>query len=508
MPHDAPASGSRPPHEREDSAETVQALRRRVEELEQARRDLEVMLENATAHADHLAESLEAERNDLATMLELATEHADTVEDELHEQAAETILKSARELRMIVEATPAPVLISRVDDGEIVYANAMADSLFRSEPNALLKTSIRDLYSDAADREALVRRLERERSIDREEIRLLRPDGTMIWVEVSLRMLEFNDAPSILSALHDITARKESEQRLQQQVEALRLELEETSSDAQIARTTGTTRFENLDATTIRRGTTRLVAVHSFRGGNGKSSITANVAALLAVAGQRVGVVDADLQSPGVHLLLGRNGANPARTLNDFLMGNCEIDQLSIDVTGELGSAVSGRVFLIPASVNPGAMAQVLSQGYESRRLTQCFHELGESLGLDTLLIDTHPGMNEEALLAMRAAQTLVVVLRPDALDFEGTGITVQVARQLEVARLVLVVNQVSDMSGLHALRSRVQQTFGSEVTAIVPQSAEFSTTGEATPFVLRHPTHPITLALQRVAQATYAVTS
>ncbi len=503
MSHDAPASGSRPPPERDDPAETVQALRRRVEELEQEKRDLEVMLDTSTAHADHLAESLEAERNDLATMLELATEHADTVEDELHERAAETVLKSARELRMIVEATPAPVLISRVDNGEIVYANAMAGSLFLSEPNELLKASVRDLYSDAADRDALVRRLEQDRSIDREEIRLIRPDGTRIWVEVSLRMLEFNEVPSILSALHDITARKQSEQRLQQQIEALRLELEETSSDAQFARTTGTTRFENMDAAAIRHGTTRLVAMHSFRGGNGKSSITANVAALLAAAGQRVGVIDADLQSPGVHLLLGRNGGSPGNTLNDFLMGNCEIDQLATDVTEQLGSPVPGRIFLVSASVDPGAMAQVLSQGYEARRLTQCFHDLGQSLELDTLLIDTHPGMNEEALLTMRAAQTLVVVLRPDAQDFEGTGVTIQVARQLDVARIVLVVNQVSDMSGLHALRSRVQETFNSEVSAIVPQSADFSAAGETTPFVLRHPTHPITIALQRVAQAT-----
>jgi Mrp family chromosome partitioning ATPase len=37
---------------------------------------------------------------------------------------------------------------------------------------------------------------------------------------------------------------------------------------------------------------------HSFRGGTGKSNMTANVAALLAQSGKRVGVIDADIQSP------------------------------------------------------------------------------------------------------------------------------------------------------------------------------------------------------------------
>ena len=161
--------------------------------------------------------------------------------------------------------------------------------------------------------------------------------------------------------MHDITERKAAEERLHQQLEALRPELEETSRDTARARGTGTTRFENLDAAVIQRGSTALIAVHSFRGGNGKSSITANVAALLAAAGRRVGVIDADIQSPGLHLLLGHAGRSPGHTLNDYLLGNCAVDQLAIDLTTALGEPVTGRLFLIPASINPGTMAQVLT---------------------------------------------------------------------------------------------------------------------------------------------------
>jgi MinD-like ATPase involved in chromosome partitioning or flagellar assembly len=228
--------------------------------------------------------------------------------------------------------------------------------------------------------------------------------------------------------------------------------------------------------------------------------MAANVAGLLAASGQRVGVIDADLQSPGMHVLLGQAGNKIDHTLNDFLLGNCGVHQLAIDVTAGLGQPVPGHVFLVPASVNPGAMAQVLSQGYEAQRLTQSFHELAKLLQLDVLLIDTHPGLNEEALLTMRAVQTLIVVLRPDAQDLEGTGVTVQVARQLEVPHLMLMVNQLPATGQLQAVRARVEQTFGSEVAAILPQAAEFMTFDNDGLFALRHPGHPISVALQHLA--------
>ncbi len=49
----------------------------------------------------------------------------------------------------------------------------------------------------------------------------------------------------------------------------------------------------------------KIISIHSFRGGTGKSNTTANVATLLAVQGGRVGVIDTDIQSPGIHILFG-----------------------------------------------------------------------------------------------------------------------------------------------------------------------------------------------------------
>ena len=43
---------------------------------------------------------------------------------------------------------------------------------------------------------------------------------------------------------------------------------------------------------------TKIISTHSYRGGTGKSNLTANLSAGLAMRGHRVGVVDTDIQSP------------------------------------------------------------------------------------------------------------------------------------------------------------------------------------------------------------------
>jgi septum site-determining protein MinD len=50
-------------------------------------------------------------------------------------------------------------------------------------------------------------------------------------------------------------------------------------------------------------GERKIVTIHSYRGGTGKSNITANIAVCAHQAGKRVAVLDTDLQSPGIHLL-------------------------------------------------------------------------------------------------------------------------------------------------------------------------------------------------------------
>ncbi|OQY33598.1 MAG: hypothetical protein B6I38_03425 [Anaerolineaceae bacterium 4572_5.1] len=81
---------------------------------------------------------------------------------------------------------------------------------------------------------------------------------------------------------------------------------------------------------------TKLIMLHSFRGGTGKTNISANVGALLAANGLRVGVIDTDIQSPGLHVLFGLDEKSIDKTMNNYLWGENEIEEAAIDVTDSL----------------------------------------------------------------------------------------------------------------------------------------------------------------------------
>ena len=64
-------------------------------------------------------------------------------------------------------------------------------------------------------------------------------------------------------------------------------------------------------AMTSERGTRRIVAVASGKGGVGKSTLSANLAVALAAGGMKVGMVDADIYGPSQPKLLAAEGKRP-----------------------------------------------------------------------------------------------------------------------------------------------------------------------------------------------------
>jgi septum site-determining protein MinD len=236
----------------------------------------------------------------------------------------------------------------------------------------------------------------------------------------------------------------------------------------------------------------KIISIHSFRGGTGKSNTTANLAAHLAGSGQRVGVIDTDIQSPGLHVLFALDPSEVGKALNDFLWGRCAIEEAAYDVTSRLGGTVSGKVFLIPSSIRAGEITRVLRDGYDVSLLHDGLQALVRELRLDTLLVDTHPGLNEETLLSIAISDALVVILRPDQQDYQGTGVTVEVARSLDVPKILLVVNKTPPAFDHQDVRRQVAETYGCEVAAVIPHSDELMTLASAGVFIMRHPTLPL----------------
>ncbi len=249
----------------------------------------------------------------------------------------------------------------------------------------------------------------------------------------------------------------------------------------------------------------KIVSTHSFRGGTGKSNTTANLAVLVARAGNRVGVIDTDIQSPGIHVIFQLAESRITRALNDYLWGQCTIEEAAYDVTlSAIGTvevdADRPRIFLIPSSIKTGEISKILRDGYDVGKLNDGFQNLLSDLQLDYLFIDTHPGVNEETLLSIAISDVLLLVMRPDSQDFQGTAVTAELARRLGIPEMLMVVNKVPPGMDTVQLREKVESSYQAEVAALLPMNYEIVRLASSGIFVNRYPDHPMTLALQQVA--------
>ncbi len=256
----------------------------------------------------------------------------------------------------------------------------------------------------------------------------------------------------------------------------------------------------------------KIISVHSFRGGTGKSNTVASLAVLMAAEGRRVGVIDTDIQSPGIHVLFGLKPDDIKRSLNDYLWGNTTIEQAAIDVTENIKAAAGtgpgigkGQIFLIPSSMKAGEIARVLREGLNVDLLRDGLRRLVQELRLDVLLIDTHPGLNEETLLSIALSNALVVIMRPDQQDYQGTVVTVEVARKLGVKRMMILVNKSPRSLDPADVKAQVEQTFRADVAAVLPHADEMMDLGSATVFALRYPNHAITKMLKELSETLMA---
>ena len=258
--------------------------------------------------------------------------------------------------------------------------------------------------------------------------------------------------------------------------------------------------------------TKKIVSIHSFRGGTGKSNVTANLAAQAALAGKRVAVVDTDIQSPGIHVLFGLDEDKMGKTLNDFLYDRCEIGEVALSI-GENIIGAPGRsklagvnLWLIPSSISGKEISHVLRKGYDVNRLNEGLQTLLEVLDLDYLFIDTHPGLNEETLLSVAISDVLVLLLRPDQQDLQGTAVTIDIARNLGVPNLLLGVNKALSRHNPENVKNEIEALFDAPVAGVMPLSEDLVDNGSADLFSLKEPDHAWSKALKNIAEMVLAV--
>jgi len=244
----------------------------------------------------------------------------------------------------------------------------------------------------------------------------------------------------------------------------------------------------------------KVVSIHSYRGGTGKSNFTANLATTVAAQGYRVGIFDTDLPSPGIHNLFSLESEQTSITLNNYLWGEKPITDAAYDVGAGVGIDQE-KLYLVPSSVKADDIARILQHGYDVRLMNDGFRSLVKGLELDYLFIDTHPGLSKETFLSIAISHVLVLILRPDKQDYQGTAVTMDVARQLKVRKMLLAINKAYSSLNPAALKQKVEETYGTTVAGIFPLSEDVVQLASEGVFCTKYPDHPISQEFRKVAQ-------
>lgn len=245
---------------------------------------------------------------------------------------------------------------------------------------------------------------------------------------------------------------------------------------------------------------TKILCVHSFRGGTGKSNLSANLAASLALGGRKVAVVDTDLASPGIHVLFQFSPGPNDATLNDHLQGGVPVESCCHEVTPVAVRKAGGQIHLLPASMESDRIARLLREGYSVESLNDGIFQIAESLDLDVVIVDTHPGINEETLLTTAISDCLLMVMRPDSQDYLGTAVALEVAQRLEVPNARLVVNKLPHDFDAIQVRERVEKSYGIPIGAVLPLSEELLQLASGGLALLAAADHPWSLGVEALA--------
>ena len=122
--------------------------------------------------------------------------------------------QSEEQLTALVESAPVPYIITRLSDGEVLYANSHLAELVGLSRDEVKGRHSSEFYYDPAERNQVVERLQKDGFVKDLEVRVRKADRMAIWTMFSLAQAKIGGEKVILGGFVDITRRKELEERL------------------------------------------------------------------------------------------------------------------------------------------------------------------------------------------------------------------------------------------------------------------------------------------------------
>lgn|GEM_PF-119008 len=254
------------------------------------------------------------------------------------------------------------------------------------------------------------------------------------------------------------------------------------------------------------------LTVHSHKGGTGKTSIVANLAALFAKKTYDTCLVDYDFRAPSQHVLFR---SEPEHWINDYLDGGCGFEECLVDLTDRYGT--KGKLVVAFSNPDPQAILEMMTkdkawQSMALRRIMEARDTLFNDLNFDVLIFDTSPGIHSSAVDAIAVSDAVILVVRNDSIDLAGARFMVKAIYQALGKKTSMIINKVVSEKiaecGIDRKIDRSEELdltkslgFDYPVSAVIPCYCELMLDGGRTIQALHNPNHPFVEKLTAVAQ-------
>ena len=249
----------------------------------------------------------------------------------------------------------------------------------------------------------------------------------------------------------------------------------------------------------------KIIAVHSYKGGTGKTLMSVNLATMFAKEGKKVVLFDLDFRAPSLYATL--NAPNGQCWLNDYLNGTCDIDRVLIDMSETIPG--NGKFFVGLASPATEAIRDMSAKDrkWEMRalgRLLSLRNSLLNEKGFDYIVFDTSPGLQYSSINAIVTADFVVVATTGDRSDVDGTRRMLRELYNLFEKKTGLVINKVLDGSSLskrQEMSKKVREIYQVPLLGLVPCFCDILRAEGSLIFCRDKPDHPFTKILSEMTQ-------
>ncbi|MBT0160203.1 AAA family ATPase [Candidatus Bathyarchaeota archaeon A05DMB-2] len=255
----------------------------------------------------------------------------------------------------------------------------------------------------------------------------------------------------------------------------------------------------------------KAISIHSSRGGTGKTVIATNLAAIYAVKGVNVALLDLDFCAPSLVDVFSKGISGSVKHwLNDFLDGRCRAEQALIDVSKAYG--LKGKLLLGLANPSIEAIRNMMekSRAWEVtavKRLFSLRSRLFDAMDVYCCILDTSPGVQYMSVNAVVSSDIAVAVATLDSLDLKGLENMLAELYDAFAKRSVVLINKVFPETRVWSsdeqtdLIGKMEKTLKHRVIGVIPCYCDVLQAKRTSLLAVDKPYHPFLRNLEEVAE-------